>query len=175
MTEHSITQEYDLDLAVRAVALDCSLKKTPTIRRNIFVGMMFVNLLLLFSLHRPVGVLEISVMLGVATLVAYLLAWPPKRFEAFGLKPQIKARQEQLGLEEGTTTYYFDQVGMVVESDFLGGSIPWEKLHGWHDAADLLLIYRAPRVFYYLDKKQIDAAILSDIKDWLVASSGKQI
>ena len=82
---------------------------------------------------------------------------------------------KQLGIEEGQTTYVFNDAQMRIEDDYVGGKFAWNDLYAWHDSAEYLLIYRAPQFFYSIVKADVETETLSALVQRLKSSPAKQL
>lgn len=112
---------------------------------------------------------------AVSLLTAALVAWFPKRWNHIGLRRQIVARMNQMKMEEKTTSYRMEDSQLVIDDEVLGGRLPWTEVYAWRDDDELLLIYRAPQFFYYIDKSEVPPPALTALMDHLKASPGKQL
>lgn len=73
------------------------------------------------------------------------------------------------------TTYQVGKDQLLIDDDVLGGRLSWDEIHAWRNDESLLLIYRGPHFFYYIDKSEVPAETLTVLLDRLKASPGKQL
>jgi len=178
MSEERFTQTFDIDRAVDAYEIHSAITRSLSTRIYIFIVMAVIFFAMGWSIS---GVKDGSTLNGVlisslvSVLLAYLIAWPPKRWGRLGLRPQIKSYRENMSLEDSDTTYTFGENELLIDDNVHGGRLAWQKVHAWHDGTDLFLIYRAPQFFYFLDKKLMDEGQQAILRERLVSSKAKQL
>ena len=178
MREYRFTQPYDLDRTVDAYEIHTHVSRSQSERRNIFLILAVTFLALtwaLFGMRSDTGLAAYWPWIPLSLGLSALIAWFPRRWNRVGLKGQLATRMKQLGIEEGQTTYVFDDEQMRIEDDYVGGKFAWSDLYAWHDGPDYLLIYRAPQFFYSIVKADVDTESLSALVQRLKSSPAKQL
>ena len=176
MAKFRFSQAYNLDRAVEAHAIHLSISQTPKQRWLVFI-LMAVIFSGLFSVlitssdrfQSESFVPWIALSFGPAAL----LAWMPQSLNRYGLRRQIAQYHEQCGLAGRLTTYAFGDVQITIDDEAMGGTLAWNAVHAWRDDKDLLLIYRAPQFYYYIDKSGMDPSTLVALRERLISSPGK--
>ena len=176
MTEHRFRQQYTLALDVEANAIHRAVSRSPTVQRNIFIIMSLVLLGMkaLYGNKMQPDIAGFALWIVPSIILAALLAWFPNRLNNLGLRRQVQAQWDAVGLKEREVLYEFDGESFGIEGDALGGKMKWTDIHAWADDKDLLLIYRGPQCFYYVEKAKIEPASLSALKEHLLSSPAKQ-
>ena len=178
MAEHSFSQVFSVVRAVDAYELHYAVSRTFGQRIFIFAVLALVLFAMgwaLFPRDDDFSTTALAGLAAVSLVIAYLIAWPFKRWNRLGLKPQIKSFRERMALGETVTTYSFDSEELKIDDELHGGRVPWSKVHAWHDAPDLLLIYRGPQFFYFLDKTRMDEPTRNALIERLVSSPAKRL
>lgn len=177
MTERKFSQTFDIERAVDAYGLHFTAARTSAERRNIFISMLLVLLGLSYAIdmgNEDRGVLWFLPWILVSVTLAALIAWPPRKWSTIGLRSQLEAGRRSIGAQSEATVYRFDETTLRIEDALFGGQIAWRDVHGWLDSDDLLLIYRGPQFFYYIDKKEVDTEDLQAMRDCLLSSPAKR-
>lgn len=111
----------------------------------------------------------------ISLLISALIAWFPKRWNHVGLRHRVAARMDEMRLSGKNSTYHIGETQLVIDDEVLGGRLSWTDVYAWRNDDELLLVYRAPQFFYYIEKAEVPPDALTVLIDRLKASPGKQL
>ena len=178
MAEFRFTQTYDLERQVNAYEVHLAARRSAAERRNVFIvialALLIVSWLAIGS-RNPAGLQGFWPWILLSMGLAALAAWSPASWRRGSLRRQVQSQWDRLGLRDRQTVYSFDDDRILIEDDFLGGKVAWNELTAWHDGTELLLFYRAPELFYFIDKSTVDTGILKAFVERLSTSPAKRI
>ena len=176
MSDYSFEQTHDADRAAKAYVVHYSHGRPLSERVSIFV-LLFLSLLFLsWALEGSASEADrVLPWVFLSLAIAALAAWFPKHWGHAGLRRQVAASMDRMKLSGKTTTYRVASDQLIIEDDVLGGRLPWSEVHAWRSDEELLLVYRTPQFFYYIDKSEVPGPALTALIDHLKASPGKQL
>ncbi|MEP0391425.1 MAG: YcxB family protein [Erythrobacter sp.] len=175
MADFSFTQEFDLDQAVEAHAVFSRVAHSKSNPRATFIVIFLILVLLSIGISddKFPSILWGLIWIPVCGALSWLIIWPPKRLLTLGLKRQIVAYREQVGASSESSTYYFKGEEIRVETGTSTETLTLTDLYGWHENDGLLLLYRAPKSYYFIVKSQLDSYQIDSLRQCLLAYTGK--
>lgn len=175
MSNLSFTQKFDLDQAVEAHAAYSRAAHSKSKPRATFI-VIFVFLILLsigISEDKSPSIQWGLIWIPVCGALSWLIVWPPKRLLTLGMKRQIVAYREQVGALSESSTYHFNNQELRVETGTSSETLALSDLYGWHETDSILLLYRAPKSYYFIVKNQLDTPEIDQLRQCLLACVGK--